>query len=282
MAQTQDENEERKRLMALALAGTTVVHIDNLTTPLGSAPLDMALTASSITDRILGGNEQREVPLQAVFFASGNNLQFRGDMARRVLPIALMPDVEFPEQRTGFAHDPLLPWVLDQRPQLVIAALTLVLAYLEAGQPAQGVTPLGSFEAWSRLVREALIWAGAADPCEGRQEIEALHDQAYEHAVTLLGCWQTCYPTQPSLPLRQVLQDALHLGAGKGQPANVWDALRDALGVFDERYDGKSLRAHQIGNALRSLRGRIINKMRLVSTLDAHTKAQGWCVQRLP
>jgi putative DNA primase/helicase len=38
MAQTQDENEERKRLMTLALAGTTVVHIDNLTTPSRWAP----------------------------------------------------------------------------------------------------------------------------------------------------------------------------------------------------------------------------------------------------
>src|SRR3712207_8645085 len=41
---------------------------------------------------------------QAVVFASGNNMQFRGDMARRVVPIDLYPQVERPEERDDFRH----------------------------------------------------------------------------------------------------------------------------------------------------------------------------------
>ena len=171
--------------------------------------------------------------------------------------------------------------IADIRRLLVMAALTIVHAYVCAGRPSQGVTPWGSYEAWSRLVREALIWAGAADPCEGRQDIEAHQDPAYENAATLLACWQACYPGPALHPLRQVLQDVRYLGADKGQPVNAWDALRDALGAFDERYDGHNLRSHHIGQALRSLKGRIINNMRLVSSLDKHTKVQAWRVDQV-
>ena len=50
---TEDE-EERKRLLTVALAGYPAIHIDNVTRPLGSPALDLALTASSFSDRILG------------------------------------------------------------------------------------------------------------------------------------------------------------------------------------------------------------------------------------
>src|SRR5215813_1272359 len=99
-----------------------------------------------------------------VWLASGNNMQFQGDVARRVVPIALDPKMERPEERTDFKHNPLLPWVEQERPRLTIAALTILKAYFTASCPAQDIAPLGSFEAWSNLVRQALIWADEADP----------------------------------------------------------------------------------------------------------------------
>ena len=44
---------------------------------------------------------------------------------------------------------------------------------------------MGSFEEWSDLVRQALIWAGEDDPNEGRKNIEAESDPQYEHLATL-------------------------------------------------------------------------------------------------
>src|SRR5262245_8479379 len=121
--QVTTDEEERKRLLTVALAGYAVIHIDNVVRPLGSPALDLALTASSVADALLGTNESRAVPLSTVWLASGNNMQFHGDTARRIVPIDLAPKMERPEERTNFHHNPLLPWVQQERPRLTVAAL---------------------------------------------------------------------------------------------------------------------------------------------------------------
>ena len=56
--QVKEDEEERKRLLTVALAGYPCLHIDNVTRPLGSPALDMALTSPTFSDRLLG--KQRE------------------------------------------------------------------------------------------------------------------------------------------------------------------------------------------------------------------------------
>jgi putative DNA primase/helicase len=263
-APTLDEDEERKALLTIALAGDAVIHIDNVIHPFGSAPLDLAITAPSISGRMLGQLQSREAPMQVVFFASGNNMVFRGDMARRVVPIDLDPQTERPQERETFTHSPLLPWVLKERPGLVVAALTILKAYVAAGCPRQGITPLGSFEAWSDLVRQALIWAGEADPCAGRQEIEADSDPQYEALQTLLATWYACYGTQAKT-VRQVVED-IRLHTGEALLSSEWDALRDALGSLDPQYPGRGLNPKLIGEALRKWKGRLIGGKRFAKS----------------
>ena len=89
--QTTDLAEEAKRLLSIALAGDACMHIDNITAAFGSAKLDSALTSSTVKDRLLGANINQEAPWLTVIFASGNNMTFRGDMVRRVVPIDLDP-----------------------------------------------------------------------------------------------------------------------------------------------------------------------------------------------
>jgi putative DNA primase/helicase len=45
----------------------------------------------------------------------------------------------------------------------VAAAWTVLRAYIVAGRPITK-QPLGGFEGWSKLVRDALLWLGEADP----------------------------------------------------------------------------------------------------------------------
>jgi putative DNA primase/helicase len=66
------------------------------------------------------------------------------------------------ERRFKIAN--LRGFLLENRAPLLIAALTVIRAYALA-QTVDAV-PLPSFENWSRLVREPLIWLGMADPCE--------------------------------------------------------------------------------------------------------------------
>jgi len=92
-------------------------------------------------------------------FATGNNLVVIGDMTRRTLVCSLDAGVERPENRTFKAPDPI-DVVRGDRAKYVVAALTVLRAYHVAGRPEQGTIPLGSFEVWSRRVRDALIWLG--------------------------------------------------------------------------------------------------------------------------
>jgi putative DNA primase/helicase len=277
--QVTEDEEERKRLLTVALAGYPCIHIDNVTKPLGSPALDLAHTAPSFSDRILGKHDSREAPLNMIWLASGNNMQFKGDTARRIVPIDLDPKMEKPEERTGFVHNPLLPWVQRERPRLTVAALTIVKAYFEAGCPSQGLAPMGSFEQWSDLVRQALVWAGEADPNEGRKDLEAESDPEYERLAGLLEAWIACYPIaqgkarSQAKTLHEVMADIATLKM-MDKPAvvpntpntpNEYDALQDALGAFDTRYDGKGLRSGPIGNRLRFIQGRMIGTKRLTT-----------------
>jgi hypothetical protein len=287
--QVTDEEEERKRLLTLAMDGDPVVLIDNVDKPLGSAPLAAALTADSFKDRILGKHESKEAPMAAVFFSSGNNTTFRGDVARRVVPIDLDPQMEKPEERSGFCHTPLMPWVKAQRPTLVTAALTLLKAYFAAECPRQPLSAFGSFEAWSTLIRSCLVWAGEADPCEGRKTIEADSNPEFERLAVLLESWHTCYPPKAgerageAYTLKHVFEDiglyAVHTPT-VNMPSNKWNNLRDALTALDPRYDGKSVNTQKIGEVIRGWQARIIDNKRLVKAGTYQNAAQ-WRVDVL-
>lgn len=277
--QTRDEEEERKQLLALALEGDPVVCIDNCAYPLGSPGLDLVLTAGLAKGRVLGKTQTTTVALAALFFATGNNLQYRGDLARRVVPIRLDPQMEKPEERAGFRHPNLLPWVAQERPRLLVAALTVLRAYVVAGCPPPGLTPYGSFEAWSDTVRSALVWAGAPDPTHGRSGLETDADPQYEALGQLLTAWEACYQQRPQM-LTQAVQDAIWLTQEKATPLGPWQALREALGALDPRYDGQRLNTRAIGHALKALTGRIVEGKRLVKAGVSH-KAIVWKLECL-
>jgi hypothetical protein len=267
------------------MAGYPCIHIDNVLYPLGSPALDLALTAPSITDRIMGKNVKVEAPLNMVWFASGNNLQYKGDLSRRVVPVPLDPQMERPEERdvSTFRYNPLLPWVQAQRPRLLMAAVTIVKGYFAAGCPTQALTAFGSFQEWSDLVRSCLVWAGEADCCYGRQDLVAQSNPDMQKLATLLECWHSCYGPREPATLKRVLEDitrnAQHIGPET--TTNKWNDLQDALGSCDPRYDGKSLSRDAIAYKLRGWQGRPIDGKRLLNEPDRHTKVSKWYIDTL-
>lgn len=274
-----DEDEERKRLITLALAGDPLILIDNVTAPLGSAALDGALTAGSIADRLLGTQERIEAPMTACFFATGNGLTFKGDLARRVVPICLAPQVERPEERDDFAHPDLLAWVRQERPRLVVAALTLLRAYVVAGRPAQDVKPIGSYTAWSDLIRAALIWVGEPDPALGRATLTAERDEGFDAFRSLLACWHACYEARAATIVQAIQDMSLVPPPDANNPRNRWHDLHDALSMFDPTYRGHQLNAKAIGNAIRKWAGRIVDGKRLVRSSTRKETGYAWRVE---
>lgn len=272
--QADDDAEERKRLVALCLAGDSVVLLDNVERPLRSTVLSMALTARAIRDRLLGGNLMVTVPMNGVWFVTGNNLQFRGDLSRRVVPILLDPSVEFPEERAGFRHDDLLGWVQQERGRLVAAALTILRAFVVAGKPQQKLTPYGSFEQWAMLVRTCVAWLTGIDPTGGRK---ALREQDTDHETlsALLATWANEVGEGPK-KRATVAQLVERCEAAGGLYDADATALRDALGALCTDYDGKRLDRRRIGYALRQYRDRIAEGRALRRGEKGKAGAEWW------
>ena len=165
MSNPRDDEECRKRITALALAGDSMVLIDNIIGNLGCASLDAALTSpDSWKDRILGKSEMVELPLSLTWTATGNNVLLEADTSRRTLHIRLDSPEENPELRSGFQIPHLVAHVKQQRAALVAAGLTILSAYHAAGRPRMNLPAWGSFDAWSALFREAVVWCGLPTP----------------------------------------------------------------------------------------------------------------------
>ncbi len=250
-----DDDEQRKAITATALEALPSVLLDNVDCTLGGASLDAALTATVWSDRILGASRTTgELPLLTVWMATGNNLRFGSDLARRVLPIRLAAMQENPEERTDFEHSDLLSWVASNRPRLAVAALTLLRAYFVAGKPVQPGGVWGSFEGWSSVVRGAVVWAGLADPLATRETAKA-DDQSGAIVRGLIGGLLEVDETGEGLTAREIakrLNDA---------EADNFPTLREVVaevatvrGVVD---------AKRLGYQLRKFRGRIANNWQI-------------------
>jgi hypothetical protein len=270
---TEDEAEDRKRLLTIVLEGDPLVLIDNVTQPLGSAALDSALTGGYVKDRLLGTNKSATAPFTAVVCATGNNMTFRGDTPRRVVPIDLDANREHPEERDDFTHPHLLAWIRKERSRLVMAALTLLRAFDVAGRPTPpDVKRIGSFEEWSDMIRGALVWAGEADPAAGRHVVQAESHPELEALGTFLEAWHACFQQHP-----QSLYEALRTIADDAAPGK-WHELRLALMGLDARSDGRNLNARSIGNTLRQYNGRILNGYQLCKSEKPTKRGVLWSV----
>ena len=131
--------------------GPAIVLIDNLRRRLESAALSAAITAPVWEDRILGLSEMARIPVRCVWMATGNNPTLTAEMARRTVRIRLDAKQDRPWLREGFRHPELLEWVSSQRRELVWSCLTLVQAWIAAGQP-KGTARLGMFEEWAKVI----------------------------------------------------------------------------------------------------------------------------------
>lgn len=156
-----DEKENEKRLHSAAFNQQPLIALDNLSETLMGDFLCQLIERPMVQLRVLGRTGLVNIANSAFIMANGNNLVIGADTVRRVVQIALDPNMEDPETRS-FKRKPVEE-VLSDRGKYVAAALTTARAYVVAGSPNKP-TPLASFEAWSDLVRSALIWLGKKTP----------------------------------------------------------------------------------------------------------------------
>ena len=249
MSMPGDDGEVKKVILTVAIEGSPVVLLDNVDGALGSQSLASALTAAAWKDRVLGLSVDWHGPLRTVWIATGNGLTFRGDLARRVLPIDLDAQQEHPEDRpeSTFTHPDLLDWTRQHRPQLVADALTVLRAYHVAERPKHGGARKGSFEAWDDLVRGACVWVGLGDPCAGTERVRREDDSDLSALGAALEAW------------RETFHDTSKTAAEAVAAAGEGTDLRDALLTLTGR---DKLEPRFLGYALRKVKGRIVGGLR--------------------
>ncbi|MCX5671419.1 MAG: hypothetical protein NTU94_08895 [Planctomycetota bacterium] len=276
-AYAHDGDELRKRITSIALAGDRLVLLDNLEGAFGNATLDRLLTATYWKDRILGRNEECNLPLTATWYATGNNVAIAADTARRVIHIRLDTMDEHPDQRTGFRHPELLEWVDENRPRLLTAALTILAAYFKAGCPAQALPPYGSFEGWSALVRQAVVWIGLPDPCLTRAKLMESADVTSGSLSQLTEAWQEyarCFHGGGGLKVSEMLT-RLYPAEHHSTPTDAASVdMRAALETVTGASTTKPPTAKQVAGRLRFFRRRPIGG-HFLDIDDAANRKQG-------
>ena len=222
--------------------------------------MDAALTGQVWADRLLGGNESVKLEMNMVFLATGNNVQLKGDLARRTLRCRIAPQTEFPEKRDGFKRPRLLQWVKDERPRFVMGALTLLRAFIIAEAPQAQLRALGGYEGWSDLIRSALVWLGMPDPVASQQELrEEAEPEREAWADVLKGIYSNWADSEKST--RDIVEAA---SAQQHFDAESSSEARRALGAALENTLGADLTAKALGRLCDKWKGRIVGGYQMV------------------
>lgn len=265
MSNPKDDDETRKRITALVIAGDPLILIDNINQAIGSAALDAALTGTFWKDRLLGKNQIVDLPIAATWYATGNNVVVKGDPSRRIAHIRFDSRLENPEQRAGFKYADLKAHVQSNRKRLLEAALTILRAFCRAGRPQEKLKPWGSFERWSDLVRQVIVWCGLPDPGESRQELQEHSDSERSALAALIDAWPQIDPEGRGLTTSAIIKK---LEKSPAEYEAVLDAVLELCGKLDSR---------SLGRRLSQFRGRILG----CKTIDKVREQKGAIVWKV-
>jgi hypothetical protein len=249
ISQGHNEEELEKRLGAALFAGDTAISLDNCDREVGGTFLCQVLTQQHLNIRILGLSRNVETPVNATIYATGNNLVIAGDATRRALLSAMDAGCERLETRV-FA-DNVIDVARRHRGELVTAALTVLRAWHVAGERI-GLSPFGSFEVWSRRIREPLVWLDQIDPCETLSDVRK-SDPLRDALIAVLMQWESYLSVNVPYTVQEVIDGAL------GVPT-FYMAL---MGVAPSR-NGQLVNNISLGRWLRRVEGRIANRLALV------------------
>lgn len=265
MSLPSSDDEIRKAITALAIDGARVVIFDNVRT-VESAALEHAITATRRRDRILGMSRTVNLPQRMTFALTGNNVDLRGDLARRAILIRLDAREERPWERRGFKHPHLLAAVRAQRQIQVEAVITLVHAWIDSGCPKPAHAPsFGSFEAWVDVVGGILDRVGVGGFLGNLHDLWGRNDESddWHEALKRIHDRYLSSEWKPMLLAQHILAER--------EPGNHDDrTIGGVLAFLPESVTAAAERspralAISLGSALKGVCGRVFGEYRLLS-----------------
>lgn len=241
-----NEEENRKQIDSAVMEGRPVILFDNVEAEIRGARLAEILTEPEVAIRPLGQTAMVDAPCAAIVMATGNNLTVAADMTRRVLLCRLDRRVERPELH-HYETDALAAIAAD-RGRYVAAALILMRGFISRGRPHKA-PPLGSYEAWSDLVRGTLLWVGMPDPVASVERVRE-GDPRRGELQAVLSQWHSVIGTEPITGAQLIER------ASSGQP-EFREALLAVAGVAG------AINTQNLGRWLRGVKGRIADGMHI-------------------
>lgn len=274
-----NDEEMRKQITSLLRDGSPAVLIDNVRpgAPIGGAAFDALLTSDTWKDRELGKTAMLTLPARAVWWVTGNNVRFAGDLTRRALKIRLESPLENPEARDVFKFPDVVGEAMRRRFYAVSQALIILRAHAVAGRPLCG--PIwGSFESWTRVVAAAIRWIGLPDPLEVRATSDEAADEDRLHAAAVMAGLEAMRAPKTA---RELVIELYPNDYHDGSPDLFaeYGPMRDALEAATASKGTPS--ALNVGRFLKRVLGRVIDGKALACELDKHTKVQRWTVKRV-
>ncbi len=271
-----DSDEMRKKITSIAIAGDRVILLDNLEGTFGNDAIDRATTSTRWKDRILGKSEEVELPLIPVWYATGNNVQVAADTTRRIIHVRMDVLSERPEERQEFKHPNLLAWIGRERGRLLCDALTILAAYCRAGRPKHNLTPFGSFEGWSELVREAVVWVGLPDPCLTRTKLAEQSDTTADALAQLIAAWRKYDTFGQGIVISEMLGRLAPQERQYTPTGEVETGMRAALENIVGCPPGRTPTTRQVGNKLRYYRRRVVGGLFIDVDKQRHESGMAW------
>ena len=161
-------------------------------------------------------------------------------MARRAIPINILPRSSDPE-RDRYEFNPAIH-VGERRAVYLKAAFTAMRAFRLAGMPEHGLPAAGSFDEWSRKIRDLVYWITGYDVTEAFRQNKA-EDPRRQNDAALLAALHQHFGSVPfrAADVIKVYKQASeyrrspHAFTAPPTAAEqaVCDALEDVLGAKD-------------------------------------------------
>jgi hypothetical protein len=190
-------------------------------------------------------------------------------MARRCVTIRLDPGCETPATRT-FKGNPVGE-VRGGRGHFVSLALTIIRAWIVAGQPKTPTKALASYEDWSDLIRQPLLWLGLPDPAASVYSAMAA-DPDKETLGLLLFTLEKAVGNKPMM-----VRDMVELAS----PVSLKPALKDLHEVLcDIAAERGQINRKRLGRWISRHAGRIVDGLKFEKVTSARN-AEQWRVARI-
>lgn len=244
------EEEMRKVLTSKAMNPKPVVLFDNVIKEVGGGVFNSLLTSEKRewSDRKLGGNSVFQGVVNTVWYVTGNQATLAPDMERRVCPCRLEPQELRPQDRGGFKHSPLLPWVQENSFLFRSAALRLLVESKKQGVVRSG---WGSFEQWRDLVIGACVLGGFEDPSAGVAEMLELAGDDNSDGQAFVAAWLVMQVVHGAISSKGAFDLCRPSGLGSFGPV---EGCKDLFDHMQSRFP-RGWSQKELGACIRMVRG---------------------------